>query len=111
MGCLAALGLAQRGFSVDIFETRTELQANNASSHGRSINLAISTRGLTGLRAVAAAEVGEGRGSGLDEMVLEGAVPMKARMIHALDGKLDSQAYSAEGEVSHSALIPSQIAH
>lgn len=104
VGCLAALGLAQRGFSVDVFEARSQMQSTNASSHGRSINLAISTRGLTGLRAVAAAaaKTEHGEAQGLDQMVLEGAVPMRARMIHTPNGSLDSQPYSTTGECINS---------
>src|SRR5438105_10460029 len=44
---------------------------------GRSINLAVSTRGLHALHEV-----------GLDDDVLREAVPMLGRMTHALDGKL-----------------------
>jgi kynurenine 3-monooxygenase len=51
-------------------------------SAGRSINLAVSTRGLHALHEV-----------GLDDDVLREAVPMLGRMTHALDGKLALLAY------------------
>ena len=106
VGCLAALGLAHRGFAVTIYESRPAPSgssngsaagpsSSNAAARARSINLAISTRGISGLRAVAPALPGK---TDLADMVLDGAVPMRARMIHT-GHEQNSQAYSADGEV------------
>jgi kynurenine 3-monooxygenase len=61
------------------------------SYRGRSINLALSTRGILALR---------GAKMNLDDEALKEAIPMRSRMIHTQDGKLSSQAYGVHGEVS-----------
>src|SRR5438067_9268783 len=76
VGSLLALTLAQRGLSVDVYERRPDMRRVDIAA-GRSINLAVSTRGLYALNQV-----------GLDADVLREAVPMLGRMTHALDGKL-----------------------
>lgn len=110
VGCLAALSLANRGFQVDIYERRPDPRSHQiGSSSGseakakphvdRSINLAISARGLKAL-----GKIQQEQGDNLADVVLNHAVPMYARMIHTRDeGKgvrLDSQPYSSEGKVS-----------
>ncbi len=74
VGSLLALTLARRGLHVDVYERRPDLRTH-AVAAGRSINLAVSTRGLHALRAV-----------GLQDAVLGQAVPMTGRMTHALTG-------------------------
>ncbi|HET7786313.1 MAG TPA: NAD(P)/FAD-dependent oxidoreductase [Myxococcales bacterium] len=76
VGSLLALTLARRGYGVDLYERRPDLRSTGAAA-GRSINLAVSTRGLHALHEV-----------GLDEDVLRESIPMLGRMTHALDGKL-----------------------
>ncbi len=76
VGSLLALTLARRGLAVDVYERRPDLRRVEGSA-GRSINLAVSTRGLHALHQV-----------GLDEDVLREAVPMLGRMTHAPDGTL-----------------------
>ncbi len=75
VGSLLALTLARRGYGVDVYERRPDMRRVDISA-GRSINLAVSTRGLHALDEVA-----------LDDDVLREAVPMLGRMTHALDGK------------------------
>src|SRR5438094_10244438 len=75
VGSLLALTLAQRGLSVDVYERRPDMRRVEIGA-GRSINLAVSTRGLHALHEV-----------GLDADVLREAVPMLGRMTHALDGR------------------------
>src|SRR5438105_8294175 len=75
VGSLLALTLARRGLEVEVYERRPDMRRADISA-GRSINLAVSTRGLHALHQV-----------GLDEEVLREAVPMLGRMTHALDGK------------------------
>lgn len=81
VGSLLAIFLARRGYSIDIFERRPDMRVEEISA-GRSINLAISTRGINALRRL-----------GLDEEILGSAVPMRGRMIHAVDGELSYQPY------------------
>jgi kynurenine 3-monooxygenase len=81
VGSMAGLMLAQRGYPVQIFEGRQDYRAQasedsgNSILHGqkRSINLALSHRGLCALRAV-----------GLESEVLKNSVPMEGRMIHPI---------------------------
>src|SRR4051812_9198505 len=75
VGSLLALRLPQRNLQVDGYERRPDMRRVEIGA-GRSINLAVSTRGLHALHEV-----------GLDEDVLREAVPMLGRMTHALDGK------------------------
>ena len=85
-GALLATMLGQRGYDVAVYERRPDPRATGAE-RGRSINLAISTRGLTALQQV-----------GLEDAVLERALLMKGRMIHTADGEQEFQPYSADGE-------------
>lgn len=88
VGALLALVLARRGFTVEVWERRPDLRLTGAAG-GRSINLAVSTRGLHALQAV-----------GLEDEVLTEAVPMRGRMMHAVDGALTFLRYGrndAEG--------------
>lgn len=56
----------------------------------RSINLAISHRGIAALEAIEPAAA---------QRFLESAIPMRGRMIHKLSGELDSQLYDRDGQV------------
>lgn len=59
---------------------------------GKSINLALSERGLSALRAT---------GLDLETVILDSAVPMHSRMVHlGKEGRQMSQPYSIHGEVS-----------
>ena len=74
VGSLWSIFLARRGFSVTMHERRPDMRRADIPA-GRSINLAVSTRGLHALERV-----------GLREKVLEHGVAMRGRMIHAPDG-------------------------
>ena len=82
-GALAALALARQGHRVDLYERRGDIREAEVV-HGRSINLAISVRGLTGLERV-----------GLRQRTLEMAVPMRGRRMHGRDRSQSFQPYSA----------------
>ncbi|TQK68921.1 NAD(P)/FAD-dependent oxidoreductase [Nocardioides sp. SLBN-35] len=84
-GCLMAVLLARRGLAVDLYERRSDPRLVGAE-RGRSINLAISARGLDALSRV-----------GLDEQALAAALPMHGRTLHGTDGKVGYQSYSADG--------------
>ena len=66
------------------------LPSNKADAQQRSINLAISHRGIAALEAVEPA---------LAKRILQLAVPMSGRMIHRQTGELDSQLYDRDGQV------------
>lgn len=75
VGSLLACMLAQRGIAVEVYERRGDMRRADVGA-GRSINLAVSARGLGALTQV-----------GLDGAVLDCTVPMAGRMIHAVDGQ------------------------
>ncbi|XP_061383526.1 kynurenine 3-monooxygenase [Danaus plexippus] len=84
VGSLEALYLAQRGHRVSLYEYREDIR-KTPQVRGRSINLALSVRGRQALKGV-----------GLeDQMVHEHGIPMRARMIHRLDGSTYSMPYDA----------------
>ncbi|WOC39653.1 NAD(P)/FAD-dependent oxidoreductase [Polaribacter sp. HL-MS24] len=86
-GSLLALRLAQRGYKVAVYESRPDLRKVDISA-GRSINLALSDRGLKALRLC-----------GLEAAVKEICIPMYGRLMHDANGNTFSSKYSGrEGE-------------
>lgn len=83
-GSLLTVHLAQRGFRVDVFERRPDMRKEKISA-GRSINLALSLRGIFALKE-----------AGLDQDILRRVIPMKGRMIHATGGELSFQPYGRD---------------
>jgi len=83
-GPLLAISLVQRGFRVRIYERRPDIR-KEPSRAGRSINLAISTRGIHALRE-----------AGLWESMRSIIVPMKGRMMHSTVGDLTFQPYGKD---------------
>ena len=90
-GSLLALRLAQRGYKVAVYESRPDLR-KVAISAGRSINLALSDRGLKALRLC-----------GVDEKARKICIPMKGRLMHDSLGNTFASNYSGrEGEYINS---------
>ena len=90
-GPLLAISLVRRGFHVRIYERRPDMRRVRASA-GRSINLAVSTRGIHALRE-----------AGLWDEMRRIIVPMKGRMMHSLSCALTFQPYGKnDTEVIHS---------
>ena len=83
-GALMAVFLGRAGRRVRVYERRPDPR-KGVGGRGRSINLAISTRGLSALERV-----------GLDKTLLDVAVPMRGRMLHGLDRSLTFQPYGHE---------------
>lgn len=83
-GSLLAVYLGRAGFSVDLYERRADPASGNMVG-GRSINLAISVRGIHALEEL-----------GLAEEIMKLAIPMRGRMIHAVDGSLHFQPYDKD---------------
>ncbi len=84
-GTLLAVQLARLGRKVELYERRPDPRRAGAEG-GRSINLALSTRGLDALQRV-----------GLAEEVMREAIPMRGRLMHAIDGSLAYQQYGVTG--------------
>ena len=79
-GSLLSIYLAKRGIAVDVYEARGDMRLEEVAA-GRSINLALSDRGIAALREV-----------GMDEYMLAEAVPMYGRMIHSLSRRNETVA-------------------
>jgi kynurenine 3-monooxygenase len=85
-GTLLAIRLGQRGYEVSLHEKRPDMR-NEDIDAGRSINLALSNRGLMALERV-----------GLKDMVQNECIPMHGRMIHPLGGEQFFSRYSGRQE-------------
>ena len=83
-GSLLAILLARRGLQVELYERRPDPRRVSDPA-GRSINLALSTRGLHALQQV-----------GLAEAIKRDSIPMRGRMIHSLDGAVRFQPYGKD---------------
>ena len=73
-GPVMAMYLAKKGIRVDIYERRPDMRKENISA-GRSINLAISKRGITALEEI-----------GVFHKISSQIIPMYGRKIHNIDG-------------------------
>ena len=90
-GSLLAIYLAKRRIAVDVYEARGDMRRAVVSA-GRSINLALSDRGIAALREV-----------GMDGYMLAEAVPMYGRLIHPGSGETKLLPYSGrQGEYINS---------
>jgi len=83
-GGLLAAYLGRRGYDVDLYERRADPREGNIVG-GRSINLALSTRGIHALEQL-----------GIAAEVLRHAIPMRGRMIHDKSGALHFSPYDRD---------------
>jgi len=83
-GGLLAAYLGRRGHNVDLYERRADPREGNIVG-GRSINLALSTRGIYALEQL-----------GIADEVLRHAIPMRGRMIHDKSGALHFSPYDRD---------------
>jgi kynurenine 3-monooxygenase len=83
-GGLLAAYLGRRGYDVDLYERRADPREGNIVG-GRSINLALSTRGIHALQQL-----------GIADEVLRHAIPMRGRMIHGKSGVLHFSPYDRD---------------
>ena len=83
-GGLLAAYLGRPGYDVDLYERRADLREGNIVG-GRSINLALSTRGIYALEQL-----------GIADEVLRHAIPMRGRMIHDKSGALHFSPYDRD---------------
>ncbi|XP_064174169.1 kynurenine 3-monooxygenase [Anguilla rostrata] len=86
VGALNACYFAKRGFAVELFESREDIRQAKVV-RGRSINLALSHRGRQALKHV-----------GMEEKIVSKGIPMRARMIHALNGTRSPIPYGKKGQ-------------
>jgi kynurenine 3-monooxygenase len=90
VGSLVGVYLAKQGHNVHIVERRSDMRKEPISA-GRSINLALSDRGLRGLA-----------GAGIDQDILKVAIPMRGRMMHAISGEQTFQPYGINDQAINS---------
>jgi kynurenine 3-monooxygenase len=87
-GSLLAIVLAKRGMNVHLIERRADMR-KEVTDRGRSINLALSERGINALKH-----------SDIIEKIMGIAIPMKGRLVHPLDGEVNFQPYSTSGQLA-----------
>ncbi|MFJ1269569.1 FAD-dependent oxidoreductase [Legionella lytica] len=85
-GTLLTLYLAKRGYKLHVFDARPDLRVSQ-SHDGRSINLALSCRGITGLAGI-----------GIMPEIEQLMVPMRARAIHDAQGQIKYQSFGRHHE-------------
>jgi kynurenine 3-monooxygenase len=90
VGSLLAVYLKKRGYEISVFERRSDVR-EQVNDEGRSINLALSNRGIRALEEV-----------GLASEVKKITIPMHGRMMHALDETLTFQPYGKQGQFINS---------
>ena len=86
-GALAAVRLHEAGQDVSVHERREDLR-HSTEHQGRSINLALSTRGLDALDRV-----------GLSQALREQGIPMRGRMLHGRYEVLETLGVGGEARV------------
>ncbi|MFN5170854.1 MAG: FAD-dependent oxidoreductase [Cyclobacteriaceae bacterium] len=90
VGSLLAIYLRKRGYQISVFERRPDMRSNQLDG-GRSINLALSNRGIRALHEV-----------GLEDLLRQNAIPMHGRMMHDIQGQLTFQPYGTQGQYINS---------
>lgn len=90
VGSLQAVLLAKKGYQVDVYDRRGDIREVDFIG-GRSINLALSTRGWKALEI-----------AGVAEDIKEVAIPMSGRKMHDLEGNITYQPYGKDGEAIYS---------
>ena len=94
VGSLLAIHLIRKNYAVTLLERRPDMRKSELDA-GRSINLALSNRGLRPLIEL-----------GLQKQVSKMIIPMKGRFIHDASGKTSMQPYGVEGQVINSISRP-----
>jgi len=89
VGGLLAIHLRKLGYPVVLYDRSPDIRTIDFS--GKSINLAVSTRGWNALQTV-----------GIDEEIMKIAIPMDKRAIHNLEGEITLQPYGVNGEAIYS---------
>jgi kynurenine 3-monooxygenase len=90
VGSLLSIYLSKRGYKVTIYERRADMRTEDLVA-GRSINLALSDRGIKALEEV-----------GLMDEIRKICIPMHGRYMHNADGSTAYQPYGKEGQYINS---------
>lgn len=90
VGSLLSIYLAKRGYKIKVYERRGDMRKEKISA-GRSINLALSDRGIKALEEV-----------GIMDEIRKICIPMHGRFIHNANGSTAFQRYGKEGQFINS---------
>lgn len=90
VGSLLSIYLSKQGYQVNIYERRSDMRKIKMQA-GRSINLALSDRGIKALEDV-----------GLMDEIRKIAIPMHGRQMHHVDGSQKYQPYGKDGQFINS---------
>jgi kynurenine 3-monooxygenase len=90
VGSLLSLYLARKGHTIRMYERRGDMRKGKMEA-GRSINLALSDRGLLALEKL-----------GLADEIKNISIPMHGRFIHNADGTTAFQPYGKQGQFINS---------
>lgn len=90
VGSLLSIYLSKRGYAVKLYERRPDMRKGRMSA-GRSINLALSDRGIKALEEV-----------GIMDDIRKICIPMHGRYIHNADGTTAFQPYGKQGQFINS---------
>ena len=90
VGSLLSIYLSKRGYKIKLYERRTDMRKESVSA-GRSINLALSDRGIKALEEV-----------GIMNEIRMICIPMNGRYIHNADGTTAFQPYGKQGQFINS---------
>jgi len=90
VGSLLSIYLSKRGYKVKVYERRADMRKEDMVA-GRSINLALSDRGIKALEEV-----------GLMEEIRKICIPMHGRLMHIANGSTAYQPYGNEGQFINS---------
>lgn len=90
VGSLLSIYLSKRGYKVKVYERLPDMRKEKIGA-GRSINLALSDRGIKGLEEV-----------GIMDAIREIAIPMHGRFLHHADGTTGFQPYGKQGQFINS---------
>ena len=86
VGSLLTCLLAEKGYNIQLIDKRSDPRKANMDA-GKSINLALSTRGLKALDM-----------AGLKDKVASMLIPMKGRLMHSTSNELTFQPYGKEDQ-------------
>ena len=90
VGSLLSIYLSKRGYKIRVFERSADMRKEKISA-GRSINLALSDRGIKALEEV-----------GIMDEIRKICIPMHGRYIHNTEGSTSFQPYGKEGQYINS---------
>ncbi len=90
VGSLLSIYLSKRGYKVKVYERRSDMRKEDMIA-GRSINLALSDRGIKALEEI-----------GLMDEIRKICIPMHGRFLHNIDGSTAYQPYGNDGQFINS---------